>query len=183
MKYKHTITIADIQMNIITEEETEVENVIWDGQGLLDVSVFEDNELEDYGMLLLRNRFFKSCAFCTRLQDWFKDNGITVRILNIPTTLIDFQGQEWIRDMINNIIVEVLSSIAEEEREKIHQRQSEGIAAAKAKGVKFGRPTGYTGGFDEAYSLVTSGEMTVVEACAKLNISRTQWYRMVKTAS
>ena len=114
---------------------------------------------------------------------WFKDNDITVRILNIPTTLIDFQGQEWIRDMINNIIVEVLSSIAEEEREKIHQRQSEGIAAAKAKGVKFGRPTGYTGGFDEAYSLVTSGEMTVVEACTKLNISRTQWYRMVKTAS
>ena len=48
---------------------------------------------------------------------WFKDNGITVRILNIPTTLIDFQGQEWIRDMINNILVEVLSSIAEEERE------------------------------------------------------------------
>lgn len=114
---------------------------------------------------------------------WFREHGIIVRILNIPTTLIDFQGQEWIRDMINNIIVEVLSSIAEEEREKIHQRQSEGIAAAKAKGVKFGRPTGYTGGFDEVYARVASGEMTVVEACEKLGISRTQWYRMVKTAS
>lgn len=62
------------------------------------------------------------------------------------------------------------------------QRQSEGIAAAKAKGVKFGRPTGYSGGFDEVYPLVTAGEMTVVEACEKLNISRTQWYRMIKTA-
>lgn len=113
---------------------------------------------------------------------WFKDNGVTVRILNIPTTMIDFQGQEWIRDMINNILVEVMSSIAEEERVKIHQRQSEGIAAAKAKGVKFGRPTEYTGGFEEARSLVESGEMTVVEACDKLKISRTQWYRMVKTA-
>ena len=69
------------------EKETEIENVIWDGQGLLDVSVFEDNELEDYGMLLLRNRFFKSCAFCTRLQDWFKDNGITqIRQLGGYTT-------------------------------------------------------------------------------------------------
>ncbi len=113
---------------------------------------------------------------------WFKDNGIAVRILNIPTTMIDFQGQEWIRDMINNIIVEVLSSIAEEEREKIHQRQSEGIAAAKAKGVKFGRPTGYVGGFDEVYALVAAGEMTVVEACEQLKISRTQWYRLTKTA-
>lgn len=113
---------------------------------------------------------------------WFKDNGVTVRILNIPTTMIDFQGQEWIRDMINNILVEVMSSIAEEERVKIHQRQSEGIAAAKAKGVKFGRPTEYTGGFEEARSLVETGEMTVVEACEKLKISRTQWYRMVKTA-
>lgn len=113
---------------------------------------------------------------------WFKDNGVTVRILNIPTTMIDFQGQEWIRDMINNILVEVMSSIAEEERVKIHQRQSEGIAAAKAKGVKFGRPTEYTGGFEEARSLVESGKITVVEACEKLKISRTQWYRMVKTA-
>ena len=59
-----------------TEKETEIENVIWDGQGLLDVSVFENNELEGKGMVLLRNRFFKSCAFCTRLQDWFKDNDI-----------------------------------------------------------------------------------------------------------
>lgn len=113
---------------------------------------------------------------------WFKDNGVTVRILNIPTTMIDFQGQEWIRDMINNILVEVMSSIAEEERVKIHQRQSEGIAAAKAKGVKFGRPTEYTGGFEEARLLVESGKITVVEACEKLKISRTQWYRMVKTA-
>ena len=53
----------------------------------MDVSVFEDNELEDYGMLLLRNRFFKSCAFCTRLQDWFKDNDITrIRQLGGYTT-------------------------------------------------------------------------------------------------
>lgn len=113
---------------------------------------------------------------------WFKEHEIVVRILNIPTTLIDFQGQEWIRDMINNIIVEVLSSIAEEEREKIHQRQSEGISAAKAKGVKFGRPTGYTGGFEEMLARVSAGELTVTEACDKLNISRTQWYRLTKTA-
>ncbi|MBQ8839800.1 MAG: hypothetical protein IJ004_00535 [Clostridia bacterium] len=52
-------------------------NKIWDGQGLLDESVFKENELSDKGMMLLRNRFFKTCAFNTRLQAWFKDNGIT----------------------------------------------------------------------------------------------------------
>ena len=59
------------------EEETEIENVIWDGEALLDVSVFEENDYEDKGMMLLRNRFFKTCAFNTNLQKWFADNGIT----------------------------------------------------------------------------------------------------------
>jgi len=51
--------------------------VIWDGEALLDVSVFEDNGYGDKGMMLLRNRFFKTCAFNTNLQKWFADNGIT----------------------------------------------------------------------------------------------------------
>ena len=77
--------------------------------------------------------------------EYFKDNGIRVKILNIPTTLIDIQeGQEWIIDMVNNILLEVMSSIAEEERKKIKERQAEGIAAAKAVGVKFGPKVKYT---------------------------------------
>ena len=77
--------------------------------------------------------------------EYFKNNGIRVKILNIPTTLIDFpEGQEWIMDMVNNIILEVISSIDEEERKKIKTRQAEGIAAAKAGGVKFGPKVKYT---------------------------------------
>ena len=60
-----------------TEEETEIENVIWDGEALLDVSEFERVGYADKGMMLLRNRFFKTCAFNTNLQKWFADNGIT----------------------------------------------------------------------------------------------------------
>ena len=60
-----------------TEEETEIENVIWDGEALLDVSEFERAGYADKGMMLLRNRFFKTCAFNTNLQKWFKDKGIT----------------------------------------------------------------------------------------------------------
>ena len=58
------------------EEETEIENVIWDGEAMLDASVFFENGYNDHGMMLLRNRFFKTCAFNTNLQDWFLDNDI-----------------------------------------------------------------------------------------------------------
>ena len=62
---------------VAEEEETEIENVIWDGEALLDVSVFKENGYSDHGMMLLRNRFFKTCAFNTNLQEWFSDNDIT----------------------------------------------------------------------------------------------------------
>lgn len=62
---------------IAEEEKTEVENVIWDGEALLDASVFKENGYGDHGMMLLRNRFFKTCVFNTNLQDWFADNCIT----------------------------------------------------------------------------------------------------------
>ncbi len=54
-----------------------VENKIWDGQGLLDESVFEENGLGANSMMLLRNRFFKTCAFNTGLSRFFADRGIT----------------------------------------------------------------------------------------------------------
>ena len=59
------------------EEETEIENVIWDGEALLETEVFNENGYGNHGMMLLRNRFFKTCAFNTNLQDWFFDNDIT----------------------------------------------------------------------------------------------------------
>ena len=52
---------------------------------------------------------------------YFKDNKIRVKILNIPTTLMDLpEGQEWVFDMVNNILIEVLGAIAEDERIKIN---------------------------------------------------------------
>ena len=59
-----------------TKPETiEIENSIWDGQSLIDTSLM--GEYSKYGMVLLRNRFFKSCCFNTNIQTWFADNGIT----------------------------------------------------------------------------------------------------------
>jgi DNA invertase Pin-like site-specific DNA recombinase len=44
---------------------------------------------------------------------WFKEHGVVIRILNVPTTLIEYpEGQEWIMDMVNNILIEVLGAFA-----------------------------------------------------------------------
>lgn len=118
---------------------------------------------------------------------WFKDNGITLRILDVPTTLIDFQGQEWIRDMVNNILIEVLGAMAEQEREKIIKRQREGIDAmpvvdgkrVSAKtGASYGRKATPVAEYEKYAEMVAAGRMTVTEACSMLDISRSKWYRL-----
>lgn len=103
---------------------------------------------------------------------WFKEHGVTVRILDIPTTLMDVKGNEWVMDMVTNIIVEVVGAIAEQERVKIKARQAEGIACAMEKGVKFGRPK------KEVHLERMPGE-TVLEACKRLGVSKTYWYAHV----
>lgn len=122
---------------------------------------------------------------------WFKAHGVIVRILNVPTTLIDFQGQEWIFDMINNILIEVMGAVAEEERNKILKRQEEGIAAmpvidGKKVSLKTGRPMGNPGKdlkeFPKFFEKTKKGELSVSESCRQLGISRTHWYRLCREA-
>lgn len=121
--------------------------------------------------------------------EWFKARGVTLRILDVPTTLIDFQGQDWIADMVNNILIEVLGAIAEQEREKNRRRQREGLDAMPVvNGKRFstktgnacGRPRRNIDGFEKIAEKQKRGQISVTEACKQLGISRTQWYRMAK---
>lgn len=114
--------------------------------------------------------------------EWFKAHGVTVRILDLPTSLIDFQGQAWIGDMINNILIEVLGAVAEQERKKIKQRQAEGLAAKKARGEwdDYGRPKKDVGDISEYIRQQKNGEKSVSEICAELGISRGTWYNKLK---
>lgn len=114
--------------------------------------------------------------------DYFKNKGIRVKFLNVPTTLMDIpEGNEWVLDMINNIIIEVLGAVAEEERNKIRSRQAEGIAAAKEKGVKFGRPKAeYPTLWEEVYNKWKNGELKAVECMKVLNLKKTTFYKLIK---
>ena len=111
---------------------------------------------------------------------WFKDNGVVVRVIEIPTTLIDFKGQDWIQDMINNILIEVLGAVAEQERIKIRRRQAEGIAAKRAHGNwdEYGRPEKVVDEnlLSEYREKIKKGDATVTECCKALGISRALWY-------
>lgn len=84
--YKSTFTdevvSVEIQDGALTaaHKQTEISNDIWDGESLLDESVFRGNYADKH-MLLLRNKFFKSCAFRTNLQKWFQDKNITLKEL------------------------------------------------------------------------------------------------------
>lgn len=115
----------------------------------------------------------------TELQ-YFRENGIRLKVLDLPTTLIEYPaGQEWVLDMVNNILIEVLASIAQQERETIRQRQAEGIAAAKAKGKRFGRPKAQKpDNWNEVIARWKAGEITAVEAMRQTGVKRSTFYKL-----
>lgn len=126
------------------------------------------------------DRLSRNKADIKRELEEFKAAGVRVKILDIPTTLTDFPPeQEWVMDMINAILIEVLGSIAENERNKIRTRQREGIEAAKKKNVRFGRPVKpLPDNWQKVMADVINGEKRPVDAMRELNISRSCYYRL-----
>ena len=112
---------------------------------------------------------------------WFKDNSIRLKVIDLPTTMMDLPpGQEWVFEMVNNILIEVIGTIAEQERLTIRQRQREGIAAAKAKGKHLGRPAAVLpNNWDEVVALWRSGQITAKEAMRRTGVKRTHFYAQV----
>lgn len=116
--------------------------------------------------------------------EWFKENDIRVKIIDLPTTMIDLpKEQDWVTDMVNNILIEVLGTIAEQARATIKQRQAEGIQAAKSKGVKLGRPAlQYPDNWNEVFTAWKNGEITAKEAMERTGTKRTSFYKLVKSS-
>lgn len=126
------------------------------------------------------DRLSRNKSDIKRELEQFKDMGVRVKILDIPTTLTEFSDEQmWVMDMINSILIEVLGSIAENERNKIRLRQLEGIEAAKKKNVRFGRPSKpLPDNWRVVLSEVREGTKKPVEAIRELGISRSCYYRL-----
>ena len=113
---------------------------------------------------------------------WFKAHKVRLMILDLPSSMVQVpENQKWIIDMIQNILIEVLSSMAEQERLTIRKRQREGIEAAKRKGKHLGRPyLKVPDNFEEVYAEWKSEVITARAAQKKLGMSSASFYRLVK---
>jgi len=109
------------------------------------------------------------------LEQWrviTKEKQVAIVVLDIP--LLDTRQQE--RDLtgtfIADLVLQILSYVAQQEREFIRQRQAEGIAAAKARGVKFGKPPmERPASFSDVLAAWESGEISAREAGRRLGIN------------
>ncbi len=112
---------------------------------------------------------------------YFKDNNIRLKVIDLPTTMMDLpKGQEWVFEMVNNILIEVLGTIAEQERQTIRQRQREGIDAAKAKGKHLGRPKLILpDNWDDVISDWKDKKITARKAMEELGISKSTFYKLI----
>lgn len=136
------------------------------------------------------DRLGRNKEMITEVLQQLRRKNVRVHILDVPTTLIDFDlyGNEIanaMMDMINNLLVEVMATIAENERIKIRQRQAEGIALAQARGVYKGRKSitveDLPKGFAKYYKKWKRGYITMVEFTHLLGLkSKTTTYKYVK---
>lgn len=113
---------------------------------------------------------------------YYKDLHIRLVILDMPTTMDPAIDQNsWIFEMVNNILIEVLSSLAEQERVRTLERQRQGIEAAKQKGKHLGRPkSDFPDGWYDLYLKWESDEISAAAVMQQLGLPKTTFYNMVK---
>lgn len=180
----------DRQVQALLEYGVEERNIIVDKQSGKDFNrvgylSLKENLLRPGDSLVIAelDRLGRSKLLVKEELSSLKAAGVRVKILNVPTTLIDCNGQDWVLEMVSSILIEVLSSVAGEERIKIHRRQAEGIALAKEKrGVVFGRPSvAKPENFEAIMELVDSVQMKAVAAMRELGVKKTTYYKLRQT--
>lgn len=138
------------------------------------------------------DRFSRNKEEAKKELQYFSEIGVRVKVLDIPSTMADIaEGQEWILDMINNILIEVLTSIAENERLTIRSRQAEGLAAMpvdEKTGKKISKKTGRFVGrppiqfpvdFGEYYGKWKKKELTATAAMKAMGLKPNSFYKLV----
>ena len=117
------------------------------------------------------------------LQQWrvlTKEIGIDICVLDMP--LLDTRnGKDLMGTFIADLVLQILSFVAQSEHESIKKRQAEGIAAAKAKGVKFGRPEkAVPNNFGEIVNAWEEKRLPLQEALEQCNMSEATFYRRLR---
>ena len=119
---------------------------------------------------------------------YYRDKGIRVMILEIPTTTQDLSALDnsmakMIMETINNMLIELYATMAQAEIEKKEKRQQEGIQAKKARGEweDYGRPRAVKpSNWDEVIAQWKNGEITAVKAMELTETKKTTFYKLLK---
>ncbi len=115
------------------------------------------------------------------LEQWrniTKDIGANIQVIDMPLLNTDFSHEDLTGVFISDLVLQILAYVAETERSFIRQRQAEGIAIAKAKGVKFGiRKLKVPDAFDEYFDMWRRGKISTRKAACILNMSHSTFYR------
>ena len=115
------------------------------------------------------------------LDEWrilTKEKGVDIVVIDMPLLDTRIEGKNLVGKFIADVVLQVLSFVAENEREIMRQRQSEGIRIAKAKGIKFGRPkTPIPNNFEEIAFLYKNKKITCLKAIEMSGLSRGTFYR------
>lgn len=117
------------------------------------------------------------------LEQWrllTKEKGVDIVVLDMP--LLDTRsGKDLMGTFIADLVLQILSFVAENERENIRQRQAEGIAAAKARGVPFGRPAlPLPENFEQVVAKWRNKEIDFASALEQTGLCRATFYRRLK---
>ena len=117
------------------------------------------------------------------LNEWkdITNKGCDIQVLDMPI-LNTKNGVEGLDGkFISNLVLQILAYVSQKEREKIKERQKQGIKCAMDKGVKFGRPKkDLPDNFYEIVSLYKKGFITNIQAVKELGISRSRFFRLIK---
>ncbi len=115
------------------------------------------------------------------LDEWkflTKEKGVDIVVIDMPLLDTRIESKNLVGKFIADVVLQVLSFVAENEREIMRQRQAEGIKIAKEKGIKFGRPkTPIPDNFEEIAFLYKAKRITCLEAIEMSGLSRGTFYR------
>lgn len=181
------------------EQNEDRRRIALDGVGIAEKNIFLDKQSgkdfnrPQYQKLLRKVKkddllYIKSIDRLGRnyaeiLEQWrmlTKEKGVDIVVLDMP--LLDTRrGKDLMGTFLSDIVLQVLSFVAENERDSIRQRQAEGIAAAKARGIRFGRPEIRSP--DDFAQIVAPWEskcITIREAVLACGMSESTFYRRLR---
>lgn len=117
---------------------------------------------------------------CEEWHEITREIKANIKVLDMPV-LDTTRTEGLIGEVISDIVLQLLSYVAEQERAFIKQRQAEGIKLAKEKGKRLGKPPiEYPENWDNVYKVWKSGVITAREAMKQLNLKPTSFYKLAK---